>query len=222
MSTLAFSQTAAEDNISNDSSVSNDNNVPSNHIANNYQSTPERSNFKFFIIAVILAIIITSCILSSKGYITVYYNYTDVASSFLIFIVPFVLIFIILHIIGLTNINHTQTASKVITSLSFLSSIPFIIFCSKISIIHNDKIWKIILSIISKFLLPCLIIILFICSLAESKRREGESEAAYNRRVKKEVAAKLATVTALTVIIFKFLIRNRKYDSISDTWHSLP
>jgi NADH:ubiquinone oxidoreductase subunit 2 (subunit N) len=141
-----------------------------------------------------------------KKELIIFESFTDLLSSFLVCLSPIIFL-VIFHLI-FDNFAK-KSFYNYLSLFSCLTSIPFLIFSIKCSINYNDKLFKIVISSLTKFFIPLLIVIAYILPNINRDRRK--------RRVPLEIVAKVASVTAVILM----LVTNKSFKSIKDSWHGL-
>jgi hypothetical protein len=181
---------------------------------NNAQSHSGNETIMIIAGIIMLAFLITCIVLSQKGRLHIYNNYTDFAASVLAMLTGAVCVWFV-ALVADGRAHEIGAGYMIIVFLcaaAFAASIVFIIRCS---IVYNASPLYIALSIMAKLFFVALMILILVGGAVQ--RKKGETERAYRRRQ----AAAIAASAGLIVTLQRLCVQRREYVPISDCWHGM-
>jgi sensor histidine kinase YesM len=183
---------------------------------NNYTPTPSTqqktqekgANFdsgiiKFIIFLIYAGIIAFTCYKKHKRELIIFSSYTDVAITFTLFALIIIFSFLITG-------QKTILLTIVIVIVGLLIISTFIIYVIS-TFKYNTKIIYSILAAFTKISVSILFILLLIGASAKRRRLDGERRDVYERRVRRESAAKVAVIMGLYTTFVYFSTTEKSF-----------
>jgi hypothetical protein len=166
---------------------------------------------------IMLFILLSSLILHAKGKIVFFADYTDATLTFL---GPIAIgIFTILS--AILSAPFTNSDRPLGVWVAFLISVGMVAFFGfRNSYINNRNLTLAWLAFISKYILSATVLLFLysICS-ASSRRADGESDAAFERRRNAEARMSLVAAGIFTVIatfFIRYLVKNKRFSDLRE------
>ena len=163
---------------------------------------------------IMLALLITCIVLSQKGRLHIYNNYTDFAASVLAILTGAVRVWFAAMVAD----GRAREIGAGYMTIVFLCAAAFaapIVFIMRCSIVYNASPLYIALSIMAKLFFVALMILILVGGAAQGKK--GQTERAHRRRQ----AAATAASAGLIVTVQSLCVQRRGYVPISDCWHGM-
>lgn len=166
--------------------------------------TEKKNQIVKYAIIFLLLISCVSVFLCFQGKLIIYRDYTDAAIT-----VGGVFISIIIYFTCTKFFNTSEFTSSLITCLFFFVNF---IFVFRMTYITNSNILYTIFSLLTKYTTTFLyVFLMFVLMFSGSSKKQGESQAAFERRSKREAVQTKAEMLALSALLFWFIRITTKF-----------